>query len=240
MFHFHYLQLFSQSFRFFTHSRTNMICRGIVSLTIVISLIINTANCIGEPPTETVKQWNVVNFDFPYDWPVNDKDLYNAEQIVTTGFEIGNNRIFLATPRLFSGVPATISAVSRDSVGDSPVLKVGEKLKVHSMTISTHQNPFQAYPDWSHHAAGLKQYNCSDIGLVSVYRLKIDSCNRLWALDAGVSRSLEDFEVTCPPKILVYDLNTDQVVRRFVFEIFPYEMKWWEEVKRASCQFWSL
>lgn len=44
--------------------------------------------------------------------------------------------------------------------------------------------------------------------------MKIDSCNRLWALDAGVSRSLEDFEVTCPPKILIYDLNTDQVVRR--------------------------
>lgn len=82
---------------------------------------------------------------------------------------------------------------------------------------------FQAYPDWSHHAAGLKEYNCSDIGLVSVYRLKIDSCNRLWALDAGVSRSLEDFEVTCPPKILIYDLNTDQVVRRFVLEIFFVE-----------------
>lgn len=112
---------------FFSPSRTNMICRGIVSLTIVISLIINTANCIGEPPTETVKQWNLVNFDFPYDWPVNDKELYNAEQIVTTGFEIGNNRIFLATPRLFSGVPATISAVSRDSVGDSPVLKVDQQ-----------------------------------------------------------------------------------------------------------------
>lgn len=50
-----------------------------------------------------------------------------------------------------------------------------------------------------------------------MYRLKIDSCNRLWAVDAGVSRSLEDFEVTCPPKILVYDLNTDRVVRRIDF-----------------------
>lgn len=49
-----------------------------------------------------------------------------------------------------------------------------------------------------------------------MYRLKIDSCNRLWALDSGVSRSLEDFEITCPPKILVYDLNTERVVRRFV------------------------
>lgn len=57
-----------------------------------------------------------------------------------------------------------------------------------------------------------------------MYRLKIDSCNRLWALDAGVSRSLEDFEVTCPPKILVYDLNTDQVVRRFVLAAFVADL----------------
>ncbi|KAG5671106.1 hypothetical protein PVAND_001320 [Polypedilum vanderplanki] len=170
--------------------------KELIRLTILISLI-SAIKCVGEPPLEVIKQWSLVNFNFPHDWPSNNKEFYNGEQIVTTGFEVGSNRIFLATPRLFSGVPATISTVSRDTIGDSPILK--------------------AFPDWSHHQAGLKQYNCSDIGLVSVYRLKIDSCNRLWAVDAGVSRSLEDFEVTCPPKILIYDLNTDQVVRRIDF-----------------------
>ena len=47
--------------------------------------------------------------------------------------------------------------------------------------------------------------------------MRIDSCNRLWALDAGVSRSLEDYEITCPPKILIIDLNINQVVRRIDF-----------------------
>jgi hypothetical protein len=73
---------------------------------------------------ETIKQWNLFNFNFPWDWPSNDKDLFNPEQVVTTGFEIGKNRIFVATPRLFSGVPATISSVRRDAAGDSPVLEV--------------------------------------------------------------------------------------------------------------------
>ncbi|CRK89988.1 CLUMA_CG003715, isoform A [Clunio marinus] len=173
-----------------------MISKQLVKITILISFIINVS-CVGEPPVETIKQWNLISFDFPYEWPVHDKDLFNPEQIVVTGLEIGKNRVFLALPRLFSGVPATIASVSRDTIGDSPVLN--------------------AYPDWTHHSAGVKQYNCSDLGLISVYRLKIDSCNRLWALDAGVSRSLEDFEVTCPPKILIYDLNTDQVVRRIDF-----------------------
>lgn len=101
-----------------------MIVQELVRLTVLVSLFINT-NCVGEPPLETVKQWNVATFDFPYDWPQSDKDLYNPEQIVTTGFEVGTDRIFLATPRLFSGVAATISSVPRDTVGDSPVLKVG-------------------------------------------------------------------------------------------------------------------
>lgn len=146
------------------------------------------------PPLEDVKQWNILTYNLPWDSPGDNKEFYNPESIVATGIAIDYSRIFVATPRLFSGVPATISFISRKNIGDSPIL--------------------QAYPDWSFHAAGRRAYNCSDLGLVSVYRMRIDSCNRLWALDAGVSRSLEDFEITCPPKILVFDLNTDQVVRR--------------------------
>jgi len=109
-----------------------MILKELVRLTVLVSLVINS-NCVGEPPLETIKQWNLVTFDFPYDWPTSDKDLYNPEQIVTTGLEIGSNRIFLATPRLFSGVPATISSVSRDTIGDSPVLNVSADVKFHSL-----------------------------------------------------------------------------------------------------------
>lgn len=146
------------------------------------------------PPLEDIKQWNVLSFNFPWDAPSDSKDFYNPEQVVATGIGVDYERLFVATPRLFSGVPATLSTVARKTAGDSPVL--------------------QAYPDWSFHSAGRRAYNCSELGLVSVYRMRIDSCNRLWALDAGVSRSLEDYEVTCPPKILVFDLSTDQVIRR--------------------------
>jgi Major royal jelly protein len=147
-----------------------------------------------DPDLEIAKQWNVLDYDFPWDWPMNDKMFYNPLKIAMTGVEVGRKRLFVSTPRLYSGVPATLSVISREGFEHGPVLK--------------------PYPDWSHHQAGLKTYSCSDTGLVSVYRSRIDSCNRLWALDAGVSRSFEDFEKTCPPKILVYDLNTDKVVKR--------------------------
>lgn len=173
--------------------RTTILC------TIALAAIAHFAAGIWQQREEselsTLKQWTTLSFDFPWDWPRGDREFYAPDQVVATGIEVFNDRIFIATPRLFSGVPATLSVLNKadDSLSSSTL---------------------QAYPNWGHHAAGLKAYNCSDLGLISVYRLKIDACNRLWALDAGVSRSLEDFEVTCPPKILVYDLHSDQVVRR--------------------------
>lgn len=166
----------------------------LVLLGVQTTVVINGEILATGPPLEDVKQWNILTFNLPWDSPADNKDYYNPLSVVATGIAVDYERIFVATPRLFNGVPATISTVPRKIAGDSSIL--------------------QAYPDWSYHTAGQRAYNCTELGLVSVYRMRIDSCNRLWALDAGVSRSLEDFEVTCPPKILVFDLNTDQVVRR--------------------------
>lgn len=106
-----------------------ILMKELIRLTTLISLIIST-NCVGEPPLDIIKQWNLVNFNFQPNHPANDKNYFDAEKIVTTGIEVSGDRIFLATPRLFSGVPATLSAVSRDSAGDSPVLKVKKKFKI--------------------------------------------------------------------------------------------------------------
>lgn len=170
-----------------------MISSLLVAMLLVAVSVCSDIRATG-PPLEDVKQWNLLEFNSPWNPPSGDKDYYIPENVVATGIAIDYERIFIATPRLFSGVPATLSVIPRKDHDASPVL--------------------QAYPDWSFHDAGRRAYNCSELGLVSVYRMRIDSCNRLWALDSGVSRSLEDYEVTCPPKILVIDLATDQVVRR--------------------------
>lgn len=97
--------------------------KELIRITTLISLIIS-AYCVGEPPLEIIKQWNLMNFDFLPSLPSNDKKFYDPQGIVTTGIEIDRSRIFVATPRLFTGVPATLSVISRDTAGDSPVLKV--------------------------------------------------------------------------------------------------------------------
>jgi hypothetical protein len=72
--------------------------KELITITTLISLIISVS-CVGEPPMETIKQWNLLNYDFLPSLPSNDKNFFNPEQIVTTGIEIDRNRIFLATPR---------------------------------------------------------------------------------------------------------------------------------------------
>ncbi|XP_018570738.1 protein yellow-like [Anoplophora glabripennis] len=142
---------------------------------------------------EVLNQWTLLNFDLPFEYSYEDIRLENT---VFTGFEVTSNRIFLATPRLRVGVPATLSTIPRNTPpGSSPVL--------------------QAFPDWSMHGAVRGDVNCT--GLISVYRIRADSCNRLWVLDSGVMTSLDDFTRVCNPKLMVFDLRTDQIVRTVIF-----------------------
>lgn len=73
---------------------------------------------------ETNKQWSLLAYNLPWDFPGNDLEFYNPENVVATGIAVGQDRLFLATPRLFSGVPATVSSIPRNNIGDSPILEV--------------------------------------------------------------------------------------------------------------------
>lgn len=141
---------------------------------------------------ETVAQWRLLEFALP-----NDRGFqYQPENIVMTGIEITWDRIFISTPRLRAGVPATLSFFSRKTeLGSSPQL--------------------QAYPSWDWHSAGKGEINCTK--LISVYRTRLDRCDRLWVVDAGVMTSIDDFMPVCPPKVVVFDLKTDRIVRHVTF-----------------------
>lgn len=86
-------------------------------------------------------------------------NFFRLENTLFTGIEVTEDRIFLAMPRLREGVPVTLATIPRATArGSAPILR--------------------AYPDWSAHVPPRGDFNCT--GLVSVYRMKIDSCNRLW------------------------------------------------------------
>lgn len=51
--------------------------------------------------------------------------------------------------------------------------------------------------------------------IVSVYRTRVDSCNRLWFVDTGALEYPDQQIQIQPPSIWIFDLNTDTLVRRF-------------------------
>lgn len=84
--------------------------------------------------------------------------ISRPENNVFTGLEITDDRFFIAIPNLRSGNVATLTAISRHTPrGSNPVLQV--------------------YPSWDFQETS-RPNNCT--GLVSVYRMRKDSCNRLW------------------------------------------------------------
>ncbi|XP_020300265.1 protein yellow [Pseudomyrmex gracilis] len=162
----------------------------VLSTTILLILCIKTK----AQTLETIAQWQLLDFALPHDRGFINR--YQPENIVMTGIEIAWNRIFISTPRLRAGVPATLSFIPRKvPLGSNPQL--------------------QAYPSWDWHNAGKGEINCTK--LISVYRTRLDRCDRLWVVDAGVMTSIDDFMPVCSPKLVVFDLKTDQVVRHITF-----------------------
>ncbi|KAF7995921.1 hypothetical protein HCN44_007028 [Aphidius gifuensis] len=167
--------------------------RNILLMIFIIKIV--EINTIKSENLETIAEWKLLDFNLPYDEEFMNN--YNRNNIVPTGIEVSWNKIFIATPRLKSGVPSTISFISRNKKSNN-----GQKL--------------EAYPNWSYHQAGKNNFSCT--GLISVYRMRLDSCNRIWILDSGINTSIDDFQSVCPPKILIFDLKTDQLVRQINFQ----------------------
>ncbi|XP_011695497.1 PREDICTED: major royal jelly protein 1-like, partial [Wasmannia auropunctata] len=77
------------------------------------------------------------------------------------------------------------------------------------MTVSNEIGPggplLEPYPNWSWY----NENDCS--GIISVYRVSI-KCNHMFVLDCGKIGE----EAVCPPKLLVFDLENDMLVKQII------------------------
>lgn len=53
-------------------------------------------------------------------------------------------------------------------------------------------------------------------GLVSVFRMQVDKCDRLWVLDTGAINLAMGVDQMCSVKLDIFDLKTDRHIRRFL------------------------
>jgi Major royal jelly protein len=68
----------------------------------------------------------------------------------------------------------------------------------------------EPYPSYNWHSSNGQ--NCD--GMTSVLRVAIDKCKQLWVLDTGKIGG----DWKCNPQLLVFDLKSDKLLRRFRFD----------------------
>lgn len=118
------------------------------------------------------------------------------------GIEVWRDRLFVSMPRWKQGVPATLATLP---------LPADEKNR---------SPPMMPYPSWSDQSS-VNNPDCSK--LMSVYRMHIDECERLWVIDSGIVNATILPNQICPPKIVAFDLKTDRIVVNY--ELPPEQVK---------------
>ncbi|KAK1127848.1 hypothetical protein K0M31_003339 [Melipona bicolor] len=146
------------------------------------------ANC---HEVKTVYSWNNVEYNFPV---TVDPDtlMSNGEYIpdnnLPLGMEVWEDKIFITVPRWKNGVASNLNYISKnDTSVESPKLI--------------------PYPSWE------INYINTPNGIVSIFRVKVDACDRLWGVDTGIDDILGTSRQVRPVRIFVIDLKTDKILR---------------------------
>jgi hypothetical protein len=79
------------------------------------------------------------------------------------------------------------------------------------------------YPDWdSNHLPTNKTEEGSSnenvTHIISVFRVRIDACDRLWMVDTGLSDVLGEAQQLASPQILIYDLQNDTLIHSYMLK----------------------
>lgn len=102
------------------------------------------------------------------------------------------DKLFITVPRRRFGVPSTLNYVSMSSP-------------------NKHNVPLIPYPSWEMNQLSAE----ASQRLVSIYRVAIDPCDRLWAVDTGTIETLGNRTDIQPHSIVTIDLKTDTIINRY-------------------------
>ncbi|XP_066158025.1 protein yellow [Euwallacea fornicatus] len=151
---------------------------------------------------EEVFAWKELSFVWPSDEfranAIKSGD-YVPENNLPLGIEKWKNKLFITVPRWKKGVAATLGYVPLDQ----PINKTAAVIP---------------YPDLKSQILPKAGEKPGDGHITSIFRVTVDACDRLWVVDTGLADILGDPTVISQPAILIYDLNTDKLIRRYTFK----------------------
>lgn len=98
--------------------------------------------------------------------------------------------------------------------------KLGVASSLNYIKMNEGKSPvLHPYPSWeANRLPGKirKAFGANDLNIVSTIRVQVDKCDRLWAMDSGADDILLNPTRLGPNAILIFDLNTDKLIRRYV------------------------
>lgn len=105
------------------------------------------------------------------------------------GANVWGNKLFITVPRRRLGVPSSLNYIDLNSS-------------------VRHNVPLIPYPNLEMNSLN------SPKPIVSVYRVAIDPCDRLWFIDTGVIETLGNRTRIQQSQLIVIDLKTNEIIRR--------------------------
>ncbi|CAO1346510.1 unnamed protein product [Diamesa hyperborea] len=140
-------------------------------------------------------KWKQLHYQ---DLPNSDNtSFFNQYNNVPQGFFPYNDKVFVTVPRRNIGVPSTLNYVQLN----------GDK--------EDYENPpLISYPNFATNELDPLQRPDPN-RIVSVYRPRVDTCDRLWFVDTGVLEYPGNMKVIQAPSIWIMDLKTDKLINRY-------------------------
>lgn len=168
--------------------------RRIVLLTVVVLAALVCPNA-GQSATEEVLRWQQVQFDVPESVLGAQDGYIPINNIPMSGVHY-KNRVFVTVPRRRWGIPSTLNVVeiSPPFPNQNAVLKPYPSFELNELRADLQ-------PDADR--------------LVTVYRPRVDRCDRLWFVDTGMMEIPGNFTIVQRPSIWSIDLKTNTKLSRY-------------------------
>uniref|UniRef100_A0A1I8PA66 Protein yellow n=1 Tax=Stomoxys calcitrans TaxID=35570 RepID=A0A1I8PA66_STOCA len=160
---------------------------------------------VAQAKLEEKFHWKQLAFDWPSKEVENEalkSGQYVVENNLPLGVEKWSNKLFITVPRWKSGVAASLNYVDLNSNDKSPKLRPYPSWEANKVPMDKCENE---------RGCPLKDNST----VISTFRIQADKCDRLWVLDTGLADILGEGKQVTPNAIVIYDLKTDKLVRRF-------------------------
>ncbi|KAJ3665026.1 hypothetical protein Zmor_000545 [Zophobas morio] len=160
-----------------------------------VLLLIFVKNVVCTIQLKEVFSWSTLDYayanKYERDYAIATRQFI-PENNLPVGIEIWKDKVFVTVPRWREGIPSTLNYIPLQQIE------------------ATKTPPLTPYPNWNANTLG----NCES-SLRTVYRIKADSCDRLWVLDTGTLGIGNTTQNSCPYALNVFDLKTNERIRRY-------------------------